>query len=303
MFETLGLDASPPKKGKSGARRDKVKGSKGLRGQPRDKSRAVNGKGKNGKPAGKTSYNDRVKPTKGGDIRMNAAVDTCITSFLDTFITNEGNAVYNDVLTAFRQHFPLLGREDVMEPTYLGRKLKAWYEEKYNTELVRRQKHKGTRATQPFRDLGINAVSAVDLTLVNEAKVVLRRSLKMEGVGILVKKAASGEYAVAAVVPGSPGDRVGKVEAGDIIIKVDNQEVASLPPQELANLVLGPRGSKISITLRRNALQGTGDEELSRTFTVTLKRSDKSVQGSKINELETAERYRDELAQQYTRSK
>ena len=70
--------------------------------------------------------------------------------------------------------------------------------------------------------------------------------------GIGVEILSSEEYAtITKVFDDSPAKKYG-IEVGDIIIKVDGKDVKGKNGNELAKLVRGKKGTKVSITIRRN---------------------------------------------------
>jgi C-terminal processing protease CtpA/Prc len=203
-----------------------------------------------------------------------------------------------------------LADEKHMAPNFLGAHLRDWYEAKYRLPLVRaKESEEGEggrklvkrRSALPYQGLSLMAdPSQADLTLMNEAKVALRRALKMEGVGIMVRRNPAGQYVVATVMPGSPASIGGKVETDDVILAVGGVETDGMTPQQLADAVLGPQGSRVSVTLRRAAVQtGQVDGEsqrLERVYTLDLIRSDKPIVAPNSPEIAAAERYASSLA-------
>lgn len=196
-----------------------------------------------------------------------------------------------------------------MAPNFLGAHLKDWYEAKYRAPLSRAkdseeggQKLVRRRSALPYQGLSLMSdPSQADLTLMNEAKVALRRALKMEGVGIMVRRNPAGQYVVATVMPGSPASIGGKVEKDDVILAVGGVETDGMSPQQLADAVLGPQGSQVSVTLRRAAVQTEVDGEsqrLERVYTLELLRSDKPIVSPSSPEIAAAERYASSLASQ-----
>jgi len=244
---------------------------------------------------GKDTKDEQIEPT----------LVMCIEAFANSMLVPEGHVTFREVFAAFKTHFPLLADEKHMAPNFLGAHLKDWYEAKHRTPLVRAKDSEGgglRRSALPYQGLSLIAdQSQADATLMNEAKVALRRALKMEGVGIMVRRNQAGQYVVATVMPGSPASVGGKVETDDVILAVGGIETDGMSPQQLADAVLGPQGSRVSVTLRRAAVQTQVDGEtqrLERVYTLDLVRSDKPIVAPNTPEIAAAERYASTLALQ-----
>jgi len=243
------------------------------------------------------------KAAQAGDDRKDVkeVLTYCVEAFANCLLTDQGNVTFQELYLEFVKNFPFAEKEPSFSQPYFGRILNKWYKAKFRNELTRtelfdEEKRQLPRSKFPFANLGFNT-QPVDPTLMNEAKVALRRVMKMEGVGIMVKKNRAKDYEVATIMPGSPASIEGNVEQGDILLAVGGKPVVDMTPQELADAVLGPRGSKVTMTLKRAAVQQTssGGQMLERVYTVELVRSDRKVEGSKMTELEIAEKYRDKL--------
>ncbi len=79
------------------------------------------------------------------------------------------------------------------------------------------------------------------------------------GIGVTIQ-AEEGGYLIVRVNPDGPADRVG-IQAGDVIVAVDGQSVAALTVDEGKELVRGPEGTDVQITVARE------DREISITVT------------------------------------
>jgi carboxyl-terminal processing protease len=73
------------------------------------------------------------------------------------------------------------------------------------------------------------------------------------GLGIELK-AENGTLLIVNVIPGSPAER-GGLAARDMIVAVDNRSTESLSTDEAANLLQGPEGSKVRVTVARDGQQ------------------------------------------------
>ncbi len=70
---------------------------------------------------------------------------------------------------------------------------------------------------------------------------------EFEGIGAEVRM-KKGQLAIVAPIDGSPAQRAG-LKAGDIILKVDDKEVTGLPLNQAVDLILGPAGSSVKLTI------------------------------------------------------
>lgn len=75
------------------------------------------------------------------------------------------------------------------------------------------------------------------------------QSGELEGIGAFVEMA--GDYLrIVSPMPGSPAEEVG-ILPGDLILMVDNQDIAGLDEFEIIGMVRGPAGSTVHLTLQR----------------------------------------------------
>jgi len=70
---------------------------------------------------------------------------------------------------------------------------------------------------------------------------------EIEGIGAEVQT-KNGQLVVVAPIDGSPAQRAG-IKPGDIILKVDEKEVSGLPLDQAVELILGPAGTSVKLTL------------------------------------------------------
>ena len=69
------------------------------------------------------------------------------------------------------------------------------------------------------------------------------------GIGVYIEE-KDGYIVVQAPIPGSPAEAAG-LKAGDLIIKVEGQDIKNLPSEQVVNLIKGPEGTKVTITIKR----------------------------------------------------
>lgn len=70
---------------------------------------------------------------------------------------------------------------------------------------------------------------------------------RLEGIGAEVSM-RSGQPVIVAPIPGSPAQQAG-IRPGDAIVRVDGQEVAGLTVEQVVNLVRGPAGTAVTLTV------------------------------------------------------
>jgi carboxyl-terminal processing protease len=85
----------------------------------------------------------------------------------------------------------------------------------------------------------------------------------LEGIGAEVQM-KNNQLVIVAPIDGSPAQRSG-LKPGDIILKVDGEDVGGLPLEQAVGLILGPAGSSVNLTIFN---PGTG-----RTINLTLVRA------------------------------
>jgi carboxyl-terminal processing protease len=70
---------------------------------------------------------------------------------------------------------------------------------------------------------------------------------QFEGIGAYVEM-KDGHIVIAAPMDGSPSQQAG-LRAGDVILKVDGENVASLPLDEVVRRIMGPEGTSVTLTI------------------------------------------------------
>ncbi len=79
-----------------------------------------------------------------------------------------------------------------------------------------------------------------------------------EGIGARVEQAQNGGVRLVHVFPGSPAEKAG-LKDGDIIIKVDGEDITGLTLLEQVSKIRGPAGSKVVLTIIRKGVRDPFD--------------------------------------------
>ena len=92
------------------------------------------------------------------------------------------------------------------------------------------------------------------------------------GIGIRLDKRANGEVYINSVSSGSPAQKAG-LRYGDEIIKIDNVSIKSITLDQATNMIKGPKGTTVNITISRTTIQipkklPSGPDKL-QDFTIT----------------------------------
>ena len=96
------------------------------------------------------------------------------------------------------------------------------------------------------------------------AKGVLTGTPPLCGLGVTLKLSSGGEYYIKRMERGGPAERSKSIKAGDKLLAVDRKQVTGVEYNHLAQLVLGPEGSEVTLTLKR--------EDSGELHAVTLRR-------------------------------
>ena len=60
----------------------------------------------------------------------------------------------------------------------------------------------------------------------------------------------SHEFKVVALSPGGPAQRSGLVRVGDVILKIEGQPLRGLTPQQVVDLITGPRDTQVELLIQ-----------------------------------------------------
>lgn len=82
------------------------------------------------------------------------------------------------------------------------------------------------------------------------------------GVGMEISR-KNNSIVVVSPLPGTPAEKAG-LQPNDIILKIDKQETSDLSSQEAANLIRGPKGTIVTLTIYRPAWNEAKEVELVR---------------------------------------
>jgi len=104
-------------------------------------------------------------------------------------------------------------------------------------------------------------------TLLNQCNQQQQAPQKLVGIGIRITDEPP--HRVTEIVAGGAAHQSGEVAVGDYILEVGHIDVSHHPIETIRKNVLGPAGSYLDLKLDRR-----GENEESRVFTVTIKRSE-----------------------------
>ena len=79
----------------------------------------------------------------------------------------------------------------------------------------------------------------------------IKRRGSTEGIGAMAVKPDGKPVTVIRVLPNSPAEKAG-IRAGDLIVEIDGQKVAPLNLSRALELLRGPAGSTVTLSIRRN---------------------------------------------------
>ncbi len=85
---------------------------------------------------------------------------------------------------------------------------------------------------------------------------------RFEGIGAEVQM-KNGQLVVVAPIDGSPAQKAG-LKPGDIILKVDDQDISGLPLDQAVDRILGPAGTRVKLTILNLKTTTTKDVTLTR---------------------------------------
>ncbi len=109
---------------------------------------------------------------------------------------------------------------------------------------------------------------------------------EFEGIGAEVRM-KKGQLVIVAPIDGSPAQRAG-LKAGDIILKVDEKEVTGLPLNQAVDLILGPAGSSVKLTILNEKSGRTKEVSLIRARVVFQSVSWHHLPGTSVAHLRLA---------------
>eukprot|EP00295_Goniomonas_pacifica_P035197 CAMPEP_0175966346 /NCGR_PEP_ID=MMETSP0108-20121206/38629_1 /TAXON_ID=195067 ORGANISM="Goniomonas pacifica, Strain CCMP1869" /NCGR_SAMPLE_ID=MMETSP0108 /ASSEMBLY_ACC=CAM_ASM_000204 /LENGTH=110 /DNA_ID=CAMNT_0017294555 /DNA_START=6 /DNA_END=338 /DNA_ORIENTATION=+ len=75
------------------------------------------------------------------------------------------------------------------------------------------------------------------------------------GVGIAFQPDGENSLFVEALSVGGPAARHGNVQRGDCLIEIDGVNIHKRPIREIVDRMLGPKGSKVQLSFRRDGIE------------------------------------------------
>jgi carboxyl-terminal processing protease len=109
---------------------------------------------------------------------------------------------------------------------------------------------------------------------------------QFEGIGAEVET-KDGAIVVVAPIDGTPAQRAG-LQPGDVILKVNGQDVTGLPLEQVVGLILGPTGTSVTLTILSPDSGQTRDVNLVRTRITLHNVTWQPLPGTTIADVRTA---------------
>ncbi|MGD0576830.1 MAG: S41 family peptidase [Candidatus Staskawiczbacteria bacterium] len=107
-----------------------------------------------------------------------------------------------------------------------------------------------------------------------------------EGIGVEIG-VKNGLLTIIAPLPGTPGDKAG-LKTGDEIIKINGKDATSMSSDEAVNLIRGPKGTSVTLSILRDNWSATKDFKITRetinVATMSWKIENGNIAYIKINE-------------------
>lgn len=108
-----------------------------------------------------------------------------------------------------------------------------------------------------------------------------------DGIGAEVSMNANGQVVIVAPLDGSPAQAAG-IKAGDIMLKVDGQDLTGLSLSDVVNKVVGPAGTQVTLTLQDPKTGATRDVTITRAKITVQNVTWAMVPGTKIADIRIA---------------
>jgi carboxyl-terminal processing protease len=109
---------------------------------------------------------------------------------------------------------------------------------------------------------------------------------QFEGIGVEVEQ-KNGNLVIVAPIDGSPAQQAG-LRAGEIILKVNGKSIEGLPLDQVVQLILGPSGTQVTITIQDPTTGNTQDVQLTRARIVVHNVTWERIPGTTIAHLRIA---------------
>ncbi len=86
----------------------------------------------------------------------------------------------------------------------------------------------------------------------DDKRLTAAGNAELAGVGIFFLQEKAGKFYVASLVKGGSAERSGVIREGDVIVKVNGEDLTNKPLSALRGWILGPQGSYVTLAFQRS---------------------------------------------------
>eukprot|EP00960_Hanusia_phi_P059725 764271-Hanusia_phi.AAC.2 len=95
----------------------------------------------------------------------------------------------------------------------------------------------------------------------------------MCGIGVFIERTSNGLLTIKQISPDGPASRTAELQPGDFLVAIDGRTTLGMPMQQVRSLIVGRRGTSVSLSLRRLLRDRKAGDSLSPIYQVILQRA------------------------------